>query len=97
MARQNAEFGLGHIEPASVFGGVMPFEPFGEAARFGGGEGRVERGRGMGAQIVLHQPDLFGAGKMDVGQVFQHLCVIGGGVAVGDFDPSPPLKAARTS
>src|SRR5271170_165877 len=44
LARQDAEFGFGHVEPASVFGGVVPFEPFGEAARFWGGKGRVERG-----------------------------------------------------
>lgn len=34
---QNGEFGFGHVEPASVLGRVMPFEPFDEAARFGGG------------------------------------------------------------
>ena len=43
LARQNAEFGFGHIEPASMFRGIMPFEPFDEAARFGCGEGWVER------------------------------------------------------
>ena len=37
----------------------------------------------MRAEIVLHQLDLFGAGKMHVGQFLQHLRVIGGGVAVG--------------
>ena len=52
LARQNAEFGFGHVEPTSVFGRVMPFESFGEATRFGGGEGRVERGRRVGAEIV---------------------------------------------
>ena len=63
-----AEFGFGHVEPASMFGGVVPFEPLGETTRFGGGEGRVERGRRMRAEIVLDQPDLFGVGKMHVGQ-----------------------------
>ena len=60
---QNGEFGLGHVEPASVLWRVMPFEPFDEAARFGGGEGGIERGRRMGAQVVLNQHNFSAAGK----------------------------------
>ena len=41
----------------------MPFEPFDEASRFGGGEGGVERGRRMRAQIVLDQRDFCGGGE----------------------------------
>src|SRR5271163_778647 len=40
FARQDAEFGFGHVAPASVFGGVVPFEPFGEVARFWRGNHR---------------------------------------------------------
>ena len=50
-ARQNGEFGFGHVEPTSMFGRVMPFEPIGEAARFGRGEGRVDRGGRVGAEL----------------------------------------------
>jgi hypothetical protein len=64
LTRQNAKFGFGHVEPASMFGRVVPFEPLREAARFWGWEGRVERGRRMRAEIVLDQDDLFGAGKI---------------------------------
>jgi hypothetical protein len=32
LARQNAEFGFGHVEPTSMFGRVVPFESFHEAA-----------------------------------------------------------------
>ena len=45
LARQHGEFGFGHVEPASMLGCVMPFEPLDEATRFGSGKGRVERGR----------------------------------------------------
>jgi hypothetical protein len=45
------------------------------AGRFGGGEGRVERGRRMRAQIVFDQRDLFSVGKMHVGQFLEHLRV----------------------
>ena len=64
---QNGEFGFGHVEPASVLGRVMPFEPLDEAAGFGGGEGGIERGRRMGAQVVLNQHDFLGGGEMHIG------------------------------
>jgi hypothetical protein len=57
LGREDGEFGFGHVEPASVLGRVAPFEPFDEAAGFGGGEGFVERRRCVGAEIVLNQND----------------------------------------
>ena len=42
LGREDGEFGLGHVEPASVLGRVMPLEAFDEAARFGGREGFVK-------------------------------------------------------
>src|SRR5271154_3845966 len=49
----------------------------------------------MRAQIVLDQHDFFGVGKMLVGEFLQHLRVIGGGVAVGDLDATPPLQRRK--
>ena len=34
LAGQDAEFGFGHVEPASMFGRVVPFEPLCQTARF---------------------------------------------------------------
>src|SRR5260370_30736281 len=59
LARQDAEFGFGHVEPASVFRGVVPFEPFGEAARFSRGKSRVERGGCVPARLFLGLAGLF--------------------------------------
>src|ERR1700722_6923286 len=89
---QDREFGFGHVEPASVFGRVMPLETLGEAASFLGREGRVERGRRMRVQVVLDQYDLFGIRKIHVGQFLEHLRVIHGGVMVGDLDFAPALQ-----
>ena len=47
----------------------------------------------MRAEIVLDQPDLSGVGKMHVGQFLEHLCVIGGGVAIGDLWRQPSSGA----
>src|ERR1700757_1651493 len=69
LGRKHAEFGLCHVEPTSVLGREMPFEPLDEAARFGGGKGRLEGGGRVRAQIVLNRHDLGRVGKMGVGNV----------------------------
>jgi hypothetical protein len=51
-ARQNGEFGFGHVEPTSMFGRVMPFEPIGEAARYGR---RLPLRDGLERLIVEHR------------------------------------------
>jgi hypothetical protein len=75
-----------------MFGRVMPFKPVGEATCFGRGEGRVERGGRVGAEIVLDQDDFVGVGKMQVRQFLQHLRVIDGGVMVGHLDMAPAFQ-----
>ena len=67
LGGQNGKFGLGHVEPAAVLWRVMPFKPVDEAARFGGGEGGVQRCGRVRAQVVLNQHDFFCGGKMHVG------------------------------
>ena len=69
-----------------MLGRVVPFEALDEAARLGGGEGLVERSRFVGVEIVLHQHDFRCVGEARVGEIFQNLGVIDGGVTVGDFD-----------
>lgn len=81
---QNTEFGLGEIEPAAVLWRVVPFEALGQPAGLGGWEGLVERGLGMGAEIVLDQDDPGGGGEADVGDVLEDLGVVGGGPAISD-------------
>ena len=67
LVGQDGKFGFCHVEPASVFGRIMPLETLGEAASLLWREGHVERGRRVRAQVILNQDDLFGVGKMDVG------------------------------
>ena len=49
----------------------------------------------MRAHIILDQPDLFSAGKMHIRQFLEHLCVFGGGVAVGDLTRRQPSSGAK--
>jgi hypothetical protein len=77
---------------------VMPFEALDEPSRLGGGKGRVERCRGVGREVVLHQHDLGRVREMGVGQFLDGVGIVDGGVAVGDLDAAPAsLPAARTS
>jgi hypothetical protein len=39
LRQKDADFGLGHLEPASMFWRLMPFEPLHEVSRFGGTRG----------------------------------------------------------
>ena len=46
----------------------------------------------MRAQVVLNQDDLFGVGKLHVGQLLERSGVIDGGVMVGDLDAAPAFQ-----
>ncbi len=46
----------------------------------------------MGAEIVLHQNDGLGVREVDIGQFFQDVSVIHGGVAIGDLDMAPTFE-----
>ena len=47
----------------------------------------------MSVEVVLHQDDFFGVGKVDIGEFLEYLRVIEGGAAVGDLDV--PLSFER--
>ena len=49
----------------------------------------------MGVEIILHQRDFFGVGKLDIRELFQNMSIINGGVAIGDFDTPPALKGRK--
>ena len=42
LGREHAQFGLGHVEPAAVFGGVVKLETLGEPPGFRGREGFIK-------------------------------------------------------
>src|SRR3954452_9250270 len=92
LRRQHGEFGFGHVEPTAVLGRVMPFEAFDEPARLGRRKGLIERGWLVDVEIILHQHDFRRVGKMRVGQIPEHVGIIDGGVAVGDFDLPPAFQ-----
>ena len=76
---------------------VMPFEPFCEPPRLGRGECFIQRGFGMGIEVVLHQPDLLGLGEVDIGQFHEDLGIIHRSMVPG-LDPGirhPRLRGGR--
>src|SRR3954454_904096 len=92
---QDAEFGFCHTKPTAVFGRVVPLEPLDEAACLCGGKSLVERSRFVSAEIILHEDDFRGAGKMDVRQFLENLRIIQRGVAIGHFDSSWTVTCKR--
>jgi len=48
-------------------------------------------------RLSLDQNDGPGGGEVNVGQVFQDVSVIDGGVAIGDFGRDASLRAGKTS
>ena len=46
----------------------------------------------MGAEVVLHQHNLLGPGKMCIGQIPEHVGEIDGGVAIGYLNVSPTFQ-----
>ena len=49
----------------------------------------------MNAEIVLDQNDGFGMCEVDVGQVFQDVSVVHGGMAIGDLDMAPAFERSK--
>ena len=49
----------------------------------------------MDVEIVLKQNNGPGAGEVDVGQVFQDVSVVHGGMAIGDFDVAPAFERRK--
>ena len=48
LPAESAQFDLGDVPPAAVFGGVMDFKAFSQTTNFSGREGVVERGKVVG-------------------------------------------------
>ena len=46
----------------------------------------------MDVEIVLDQDDCPCVGEMEIGQVFQDMGIIDGGMAIGDFDAAPAFE-----
>src|ERR1700693_3237514 len=81
LRRKNAEFGLGQIEPAAVFGSVVPLETLDEPPRLCGRKGFIQRRLFVGIEIVLNQNNLLGTREVDIGQILKGMGEIDGGTA----------------
>ena len=71
---------------------VMRFEAFDEPSRLLGRKGFIERSGFVRAQIVLHEPDLLGVAKINVGYRLEYVGVVSGRMMVGDLDVTPAFE-----
>jgi hypothetical protein len=46
-------------------------------------------------EIILDQNNGHGVGEVDIGQVFQDVSVIHGGMPIGDFDVAPTFERCK--
>ena len=79
---EDAEFGLGEVEPRAMLWGVVPFEALDEPSGFGGREGLVERRLAVDVEVVLDEHDGLGLREVAIGQILQDMRIVDGGVAL---------------
>ena len=92
---QDAEFDFSHIEPTSMFRGVMDFQLFNDAACFCWSKGLVERGELVCVQVIHHNDDPLCMGEMDVDQVTHTVSEVNHGSPLSHFDMSPRLQRRK--
>ena len=78
LAGQDAQFTLGHVEPTAVGRGVVPLEagrqPLGGLLV----KGLVEGLGDVRVEVVADQDDRLGLGKVDLGQLPEHMGAVDG-------------------
>ena len=95
LGRKHAEFGLRQIKPADVLWSVVPFEALDQSPGFHGRKSFVERRFAVDVEIVLDQNDGLDVGEVAIGQFFQDLGIVHGGMAIGDFDMAPAFERCK--
>ena len=72
--------------------GVMPFEALDQPPGFGGRERLIEGSLAVDVEVVLDQDDDLGVGEVGIGELFQDMSIVHGGVAIGDLDVAPAFE-----
>ena len=90
LAGQGGEFDLGDVEPGPVFGGVVELRALREGERPLRGECLVERGDGVGVEVVHHQHHLLGLGIVHGQEPFDLLGPVHPGPAGLGVHAPPP-------
>jgi len=64
LPAKNGELDLDHVEPGGMLGGVVPLQLPRETSGLRRREGGVERGGGVGIEVIDHEPDTLDIGKL---------------------------------
>src|SRR6266536_3227697 len=92
LLRQHAQPDLGHVQPAAMLGRVVQLEPVGQPLGLSRLERLVQRRRGVGVEVVLHQHDLLGIGVVDVDQVLDAMRPVDAGAPRADRHVAPAAQ-----
>ena len=91
----NADLRLGHVQPTTMLGRVMPLDLVQQATGKLGRERLVQAGPIMGVEVVLHQADLFGLWIVHLYQLPHAVGIVlsGASLAHPDVPPTPQRLA----
>src|SRR5579871_149878 len=86
---ENTDLNFGHIEPASMFWGIMELNPSQDTSSFSRRKSFIESGRSMGVEIILDQTNAGGLGIGTIDQPTDTLGIIELGAPIGHFHMTP--------
>ncbi len=89
---EDAQFGLGHVEPTAVFGCIVELEAFHQATCFIGGKGLVEGSGLVGIEVVVDQYDFVGLGKVHIAEPLKTVRVVDPLFLFGGAHRSPTFQ-----
>ncbi len=88
-ALDDADLDLGHIEPTAMFWRIVHLQAAGDSARLRRRERRIERGQGMGVEVILHERDALGQREGFLDQPPQAAGIVQRGTPRGDAYVTP--------
>ncbi len=92
LTGENIEFDFGHVQPTTVLGRVVEFQPLQNALGFCGSKRLIQGSRLVGVQVVWHDPNALSVRVVKVDQVFQTVGIIDLGSPIGHVDMAPTLQ-----
>jgi len=92
LAGEHAQFEVGPVQPAPVFGGVADLQLVGQALGLGRGNGRIPRGGRMDVALIHDQHDPRGVGGMAIDELLDAVGEVARGPLVADRHVPPAAQ-----
>jgi hypothetical protein len=90
LTTEMAEFDLRHVEPTAMFGGIMDVSFLGDSFGLSGVKCFIQRGFGVGIQLVHHETEFLYVRRMLINQVLDKVRPINFRSLLRDFCHTVP-------